>query len=387
MMINLAIVGNSITGSYGEKSFGCSFSKEKYAEMQRLMELSLECNTMTELQGVLDSFELLTKENRKEVIETKNPHIYVNNFTGKYYLKTSGGKVSNIPMPVSLVERINESFDKGVDFLPLVKMWTRLLRNKKAKNSGFMSRVINYINMTWTNPKEVSRLMNEQGLSHDKAMELATVYQVKITQEGLLGCYKVSSEILHRYEASEDGQYAVEKPRYSRTFNPDTGEITSEGLPEFVEDRVFEPACMGQSGDAFYCGDKLGHIIRVGEVHYLDSWDKVNCDDNVSCTLGLHIGHIDFIKGYSGEIHNVFVDPMDLGAVTNDGTGALRVIRYFVHSSLVGLNKNIYHSSTYASLTDQAWEKMRDEIIASHGELLISDRDRVSEEVEQLKSL
>ena len=55
------------------------------------------------------------------------------------------------------------------------------------------------------------------------------MYQVKITKEGLVNAFKVSKEILHKYDA-ETGE---EVPRYQRTFNVDTGEI-SEGLPEHV---------------------------------------------------------------------------------------------------------------------------------------------------------
>jgi hypothetical protein len=159
----------------------------------------------------------------------------------------------------------------------------------------------------------------------------------------------------------------------------DTGEIESEGLPEFVEDRLFEPAVMGRGGDAFYCGDNKGHFIKVGQTHRLESWDQVDTNDNRSCVPGLHIGGLYYIAWYSGEIHNVFVDPMHIGAIPCSDDGAIRCLQYFVHSSLAGVNGSMYHSSKYAELTDQQWEEMRREI--QEDNMRASDKLQESEEL------
>jgi hypothetical protein len=90
----------------------------------------------------------------------------------------------------------------------------------------------------------------------------------------------------------------------------------------------------------------------------LDSWDQVNTNDDQSCVKGLHVGGLYYISGYSGEIHNVFIDPMHVGAVPDDSTGAIRCKQYFVHSSLAGVNGSIYHSSEYAKMTDLEWQEM-----------------------------
>ena len=252
--------------------------------------------------------------------------------------------------------------------MPLVKMWTRWLRNPilmKKGGTDFSNRFFNFVNMKYVHPKLKQELMEEFGLSEEVAEKRATMYQMKITQEGLLNGYKVSSEILHKYD-TETGE---EVPRYTRTFNPDTGEIDSKGLPEHVEDRLFEPAMMGTNGDAFHCeginGSGLGHFIRVGCSHYLDSWDQVNTNDDQSCVKGLHVGGLRYIAYYSGEIHNIFIDPMHIGAVPDDVDGAIRCKQYFVHSSLSGVNGSIYHSSTYAAKTDEEWAEMRAESIAT----------------------
>jgi hypothetical protein len=70
-----------------------------------------------------------------------------------------------------------------------------------------------------------------------------------------------------------------------------------------------------------------------------------------------------YIAGYSGEIHNVFIDPMHIGAIPDDTTGAIRCLQYFVHSSLAGVNGSIYHSSKYAAMTDAEWSSMQAEAV------------------------
>tara|TARA_Y100000289_G_C3841209_1_gene108634 strand:- start:256 stop:537 length:282 start_codon:yes stop_codon:yes gene_type:complete len=81
---------------------------------------------------------------------------------------------------------------------------------------------------------------------------------------------------------------------------------------------------------------------------------------------GLHVGGLKYIAWYTGEIHNVFIDPMHVGAVPDSNDGAIRCLQYFVHSSLAGVNGSMYHSSSYASLTDEQWEEMKDELIEEH---------------------
>ena len=369
-MISLNVIDGNIVGSYGEKSFSVKYKEELYKQMQELSNKADKAETMDELRGILDTFDSLAVEDYTELIQDKCEHIYVNSTTGEFFLKT-GDVVSNIPMPEALVERIYESMDMGLDFMPLIKMWTRWLRNpilwKKMKaGTGveFSERFFNFINLKYVHPVLFKELVEEKGLNEDVAAKKATMYQMKITKEGLLNGYKVSSEVLHKFDA-ETGEVV---DRYKRTFNVDTGEIESEGLPEFVEDRVFQPAIMGESGDAFYCEGpngyaNPGHFIKVGCTHRLASWDQVNTNDHQSCVPGLHFGGLEYINRISGEIHNIFVDPMHIGAVPDDNTGAIRCLQYFVHSSLAGVNGSIYHSSTYAAKTDAEWAIARKEAV------------------------
>ncbi len=80
---------------------------------------------------------------------------------------------------------------------------------------------------------------------------------------------------------------------------------------------------------------------------------------------------MDYIRGFqdSGTVtHNTFVDPFDIGAITNDGSGALRVRKYYTHSSTIGINRSIYHSSNFAAMNDMEWDDLRKEAIKASQE-------------------
>lgn len=354
-----------ITGSISGVSYSVTFDATKYQKMKDLEEKASKATTMDELKTIIEEFEPLTKESYKEVVETACPDIVVNKATNRFHLKYKG-QVSSIPMPHDFADKIIKSLDKGIPATPLIKFWIRLLRNPKRTESK-LKKITEYIMAPYTDPAKVSQLMKDEGLSHDVAIKKATTTQVGITVEGLIVGYKVSKEIRTKFALDED-ENTVIKNRYKPTIDPDTGVITYEE-PEHAEDRLFEPAVQGQRGDAFYCGDVLGHHIRVGKAHFLESWDQVNCNDDVSCVKGLHVGGLRYIHGYQNEgtvTHNVIIDPMHIGAVcgVHEGSdGAIRVKQYFVHSTMNMVNKNIYHSSTYAAMGDSEYQKMLEEVV------------------------
>lgn len=389
-MITVNVIDDKICGSYGDTPFAVQYTEDTYASMMALADEAGSVTTMDDYKTIMSEFAELCVVDYTKTVESKCAYIHVNKNTGEFFLK-SEGVVSSIPMPQALVDRIFESIDKGISFEPLVKMWTRWLRNpvlaKKAecdRGIDFSNRFFNFVNMQYVHPKLKEELMEEHGLSEDVAAQRATMYQMKITREGLLNGYKVSTEVLHKYD-TETGEKI---DRYKRTFNPDTGEIEGDGLPEHVENRLFEPAVMGSGGDAFYCEGDNGysspqHFIKVGCVHRLASWDQVNTNDMQSCVKGLHIGGLKYISFYSGEIHNIFADPMHIGAVPDDVDGAIRCKQYFVHSSLAGVNGSIYHSSTYAALTDAEWQEMRAEAV----KVKLESKTQVDKEVAELNAL
>lgn len=93
-----------------------------------------------------------------------------------------------------------------------------------------------------------------------------------------------------------------------------------------------------------------------------------------------------YIKHYQDEgtiTLNVFVDPAHIGAITNDGTGALRVLKYFPHSALEGVTQNLYHSSEYAKINDEEYAKMVEEAVDAPQQKM----DELNEDLEQKKIL
>ena len=385
-MITINVIEGRISGSYGDTPFSVNYDEVTYNKMVTLQSKTEEVTTMDEYNALMEEFAKLTVQDYKTTIETDCPWIHVNEATGQFFL-TYGGVVSSIPMPQALVDRILASMDKEAEYLPLVKMWIRFLRNpilrKKmdnGKGENFADRFFNFVNLEYVHPKLKKELMEDHGLSEEVAERRATMYQMKITKEGLLNGYKVSEEVLTKYD-TETGE---EVDRYKRTFDPDTGEISGNGFPEHVEDRLFKPAIMGNSGDAFYCEGpngyaKPGHFIKVGCTHRLPDWSYVDTNDERSCVKGLHFGGLKYIAYYSGEIHNIFVDPMHIGAVPDDHDGAVRCLQYFVHSSLVGVNGSIYHSSTYAAKTDEEWEEMRKEAVEAYAESKVDADKSIAE--------
>ena len=368
-MVNINVIGGVISISLKDETKVVPYTKSAYEKLTKLADKANNADTVDEYNKKCDKILVKVAEYTQtahQLVTSRCDWLEYNTYTQEYFLTLDGRVVSDIPMPQSLVDRIMDSIDKGVDFMPVIKLWTRFLRNPNLKNKGreFARRFAEFVNMKYVDPRTKNELI-EHGIEESVAAELSTIYQIKITQEGLLNGYKVSKEILHKFD-EETGERVN---RYSRTFNIDTGEISSEGLPEYVEDRIFEPAVMGNGGNAFYCGDTLGHFIRVGKVHRLESWDQVNCFDQLSCVPGLHVGGLYYINCYSGEIHNVFVDPMHIGAIPNSRDGAIRCLQYFVHSSLAGVNGSMYHSSDYAKLTDKEWEDLREEILRSYEDM------------------
>lgn len=354
MMITVNRIENSITGSVNGEPFGIAFSEERYTAMKEMEKKANEAGTIEEIRQIVAEFLPLTEESYKEKVETASPHIVVDPVRQKFYLKFPNGTIDNQAMPQALVDRIIKSVEMKIDSLPLVRFWIRFRRNPNFSPLK-ATRIANYINKTYLNPELYSKLL-EKGFADHVAKERATTFQTPITQHGLLVTYKVSREKLTKY-VLKDGE-KEEVDRYEKVIDEDTGLITYKE-PEFVEERVYEPA-IWHGGDNFFSGDKLGYIIRVGHAHRLESWAQVNCNDDQSCVKGLHCGNLDYIRGYQSEgtvTHNVFVDPMNIGAITDDGSGALRVLEYFVHSSFAGVNKGVYHSSTYADRGDQQYTK------------------------------
>jgi hypothetical protein len=60
---------------------------------------------------------------------------------------------------------------------------------------------------------------------------------------------------------------------------------------------------------------------------------------------------------------------MNIGAVPDDDTGAIRVLEYYTLDAFSGVNGSIYHSSTYAAQSDAKWEEDRKTILSDYGSI------------------
>jgi len=368
-MITVNRIEDQITGTVNGVPYSVTFHEENYHLMKDIAAEAGTVATQEEMKALVEKFTPYTKETYKDQVETASPFIYVSPKTGKYYLKL-GTKVSSTPLPQVFVDKLLTSVEKGIDITPLVKCWGRYLRPAKGRPEYSEERAeafANYISALYIDENVVENLVNNEGFSREIAEKKATTTQVAITQEGLLVCYKVSKEITTKFVAEDDQSGVKVVARYNMNVDPDTGLITYD-TPDYAEDRLFEPAIMGTSGDAFSCigngHNSEGHFIRVGCRHELDSWDKVG----PPMGPGLHCGGLNYIKNYQVEgtvTHNIFVDPSDIHTVnaTNNQDGAMTVRRYFVHSSFAGPNKGIYHSSEYAKLGDAEFASLLSEVI------------------------
>lgn len=392
-MININIVNDRISGSVNGEPFSVEYSEERYNDMVKLQKEEASVDNIEEAQDVWERFSELTTISPKEQIETESEHLTYDPNTDTYHL-TNDGKVSPIPMPQSLVDKLLYAVDKNLPVDPVVKFFTRLLRNRNIQEGDsedaarFVKEVCNYATQTFVSPVLKEKYMDE-GASEDVATEMATVPQTPLTMEGLLCTKKVVDPLFDRtkykYIINEDGEKEkVLRDGFEKTIDEDSGEVDIDG-PEYSEAWVFQPTVMGTRGDAFRCGLEedapLGHEIRVGKEMRLDSWDQVNTNPNRSCVPGIHTGNQDYIDSWERSNNvtlNCFVDPAVIGAVPyHDVDGVIRVKELFPHSikDREDENENLYHSSTYADVGDKRWAEYRKEAV-----------ERFDDELEELKA-
>lgn len=398
MSIILNVIDSVISASVDSEILTKTYSEEVFKQLSDLADKANNAQTVKDYQDAIKAFKESCVEEIGGYLATFHDDIFIDNKTGKYYLKCNG-KISAVPMPETMVNRIKESLDKKIDINPLLKAWIRFLRNPQCRpdsfiyngtNSTFYERFFNFLDIKFTNHDLAAKLMGDKGYSLDVATKMATTYSMKLTNEGLLAGFKVSEEITTRWKLDDKGN-SVSYNVYGtgkKSIDPISGLITTEKVDLTNEERVFRPAVMKDGGDAFFCGDKEGHIIRVGQVHRLSSWDKVNCSG--TGRPGLHFGGLDYIRDYQTdhtETHNIFVDPAHVGAISEDSRGAVTCLQYFVCDVFSGVNGSIYHSSKYAAQTDEQWAKEKAEIIQKFGEYSAKQNKETQEMIDNVGSL
>ena len=360
-----ADAGQRITGVIDNSKFNVDYTKDLYTTLQVL---ATDLETIEDVDkyedGVARVKATLEQADEVDMITAACDDLMLDGKTGNYYVKV-GDKVSNHAVPADIVDVILESVEKEIDPTPIVKAWIRFLRNP-----NFSSRKANlfaqYITATIIDTDELDKLMEEDGYVYEKAVERAEYKDVTITNEGLIVAKKYARLLTEGWVIDEKTNEAVLKGLYETTKTVDqfSGEVEeTTKYPEFTEELTFEPPIMGRDGDKFFCGEVEDHVIKVGQVHELASWDMVNTNDDTSCVPGLHVGGLQYVASYSGmnsQLLDCFVDPSDIGAICgmnsyHGSDGAIRVKSYFIYKATEGRTKGIYHSSKYAAMKDAEW--------------------------------
>lgn len=362
-----------ITGILNGNKFNVDFSEDLVSDLK-------DAQTLYDSLEDVDGYEAWVKKvedrlanaNATDTITDACKDLSLDTKTGNYYVKV-GNKVSKHPVPTPIVDVILESVEKEIDPTPIVKAWIRFLRNPNF-TSEKAQLFAQYITAIIVDTEEVTRLMEEEGFTFEKARDRATYNDVAITNEGLIVAKKYARLLTEHWEIDSETNEAKKVPSFKTTKSVDkfSGEVTEETeMPEFAEALTFEPPVMGRSGDKFFCGDVKDHIIRVGQVHELEDWSQVNTNDHTSCVKGLHVGGLQYVASYSGlncQLLDCFVDPADIGAICDLGRfegsdGAIRVKAYYIYGATNGRTKGIYHSSKYAEMRDEAWEAYKKEAV------------------------
>jgi len=243
--------------------------------LSKLLKLQAENGTKEEVYQ-------LVADSRKETIAGKNKFLVYNPVTEKYYLHYKK-KISKYPIPDSLANYIEESYDKNVDYMPVIKGWARLLANPRLDRE-MIEFFDKYISSEYVDEEQLRVLMEEEGYSYEEAKKMATYPDIAFTKEGMLATYKVAEMVTWEYtmEEQEDGSWEkIKNPKYKYVppvLDDVTGDIVKEGyteLPEFKEDILFTPAIY-KHGDKFYSGENLGYVYEVGQIQKLPEKAKRN---------------------------------------------------------------------------------------------------------------
>ena len=387
-MLTFRVLEKRITGSFNGKPFNVPRTEDMEKSLQDIQNGDAEAPSAEEWDGFL-------KNARKTVVAGSNEHLSFNPVTDEYYLTVDGTPLKN-PIPETLVKYIEESFEKGIDFTPLLKAWARFLINPRytKENGKWFDK---YLNTVYIDRKAAEVLMEEEDLSMEAALAACTYNDLSITKEGLLATYKVAEIVTWEWKmVEEDGEWVkVKEDKYKTTpavLDSVTGEVVTPAKmekPEFAEDFVFTPAIC-KSGDKFYSGKDLGYVYKVGEMQHLPAGAKRNLD-NTFGGGGLYIGGLNYIEGYRSSgthVLCVFANPTDILSFQDSGC-AMRVDALFPNAILEGEDdsikqKNIYHSSDYGKLSEERFSEMLRQALKNEKTILeMNEAANLGEEIEE----
>jgi len=350
-MINFRKLENTITGAIGGKPFNITRTDDSIAWLENAQKVG---TPDAEVLAFIESARL------GEVAGT-NKYLIFSPVTNEYFLTFDGFR-SKQAIPQTLVDIINKSHDKDIDFMPILKAWARLLTNPRY-NDQMGEYFGSYLDATFTDEIAADKLIEDQDIDEKIARAMCTYNDISISKEGMLVTYKVADivdwEYLMQHDEENDSYTKVMKKKYKvipATVDPTTGDIlTPEAYekPDHLEDYLFTPAIC-KDGDKFFSGQKLGYVYEVGKMQHLPKKAKRNLS-NTFGGGGLYTGGLLYIQTYKSASRAVlvcFVNPGDIISFQSEGR-AIRTDAIFPNNvwDLDVPLKNIYHSSEYDTLS------------------------------------
>lgn len=361
MLLTVNKIGEFVSGVAGTEKYIVRYDKATHGQ---LLELEDAFDTAPDIAGVRAAIEkaqaIIQNVEMKQEVETYAQFLKLDKGTGKFYLHQNG-TTSSICLPKTMAERIVESVEKDLPFIPVIKAWTWFLKNPNFSPS-MATRFSDYINSTYVDKDMVTDLI-EKGYASDKARELSIFNDVAISKNGSILAYKYG-QIKYKMVDTATGEKV---DRYDVSYDAESG-AAKVALPEFAEDYYLIPPVAGEGYDAFYCGADLGHRIQVGKVHRLPDMSYVS-KTNDAMDKGLWLGGYTYVQGYKSPnrlLMNAFVNPMNIGSFYKGHEfSAIKVLEYFVHSTCFAPQKERYNESTYLEHTNAQWETIRTEALTA----------------------
>jgi len=392
-MLTINVTNEFISGKVGSESYNVPKSEEGMIFLKNLKdEYFVKLSTIsTDEEYVQLNKEYVEKINLKfdfkitDKIMTDCEHLFVDR-NGNFFLKNNDS-ILDVVIPENIANRILSDARAGIDYLPLVKMVIRFMR--KWRSTEKLSRLMSYVQNPCIDKEYMKHLIEEKGYTEKVAKEAATRTECSITQEGILVTYKVVAARNWTYEFDKDGN-VIKTPlaKVTKNVDPMSGVVIEEVAELSAEEAIFEPYVI-KNGDKFDCGNtKDVYYFKIGQVARLSDWSKVNCNDNVTCVKGLHVGNHSYNEGWKTKntpMFECFVDPMEIGAIPL--TDAMRVREFLPVRVINYANKGFYHSSDYAKLKDAEWEKIKAEIFKEEEEKIKKIADVKEQEANLLKNL
>lgn len=382
-MLNFRKLEHTITGSLDGKPFNITRTEET----EKFLTEARDTNAPS---SVISNF---LKASKLGEIALTNKYLAYSPITNEYFLTFDNFR-SKQAIPKVLVNFIEDSYNKDIDFMPILKAWARLLNNPRY-NEEMGRNFAHYLETKFIDDVEVDRLINEEKIDPEVAKAMATYQDISISQEGLLVTYKVAEVVtwqwVMEHDAENDTYIKKLKNKYKiipAQLDPTTGEVlTPESYekPEFLEDYLFTPAIY-KNGDKFFSGDKLGYIYEIGKTQYLPKKALRNLN-NTFGGGGLYSGGLNYIKHYKNDNCKVlvcFVNPADILSFQSEGH-AFRTDALFPNNvwDIDVPLKGIYHSSDYDKLSEERLDAIIKEAVAEGVDL----RDAQSKYLGEAKSL